>query len=174
MSVTAKNVIAGIGDFKIGDVGGDAPTSIGSTRGGVTITKAIEVFEKMVDQELLPVGMSKISEIYTVATEIAETDLERLKIAWDIPNDVETNANTKTLSWGTTSAITYKVLEFYGKSPEGYDRKFHCYKAFISEIGDTVLVKDDISVVPITFTLYPDTDKPSGKQIGYIEDTISE
>jgi hypothetical protein len=167
MSVTAVNVLVGIGDFKVDG------TSMGSTRGGVTITKETEVFEKMVDQELSPLGMNKIRETYRVSTEIAETDLDNLKTLWDIPNSVETSSPTRTLSWGTTSTISYLTLEFYGKSPEGLDRKFYCYRAFISEVGDSVLAKDDITVVPVTFTLYADTDKPTGKQIGYIEDTIA-
>jgi len=167
MSVNAANVIVGIGDFKIDTV------SMGSTRGGVTITKETEVFEKMVDQELSPLGMSKIRETYKVSTEIAESDLDNIKVLWDVPNSVEVDGSTRTLSWGTTATISYKVLEFYGKSPEGLDRKFYCYRAFISEVGDSVLAKDDITVVPVTFTLYADTDKPAGKQIGYIEDVTA-
>ena len=167
MAVNSANVLVGIGDFKIDS------TSMGSTRGGVSITKDVETFEKLVDQELSPVGMSKVRETYKVSTEIAETDLDNIKILWDVPNTVTTAGSTRTLSWGTTDTVTYKELEFYGKSPEGLDRKFLCYKAFISEIGDSVLAKDEITVVPITFTLYADTDKPDGKQIGYMEDTIS-
>ena len=167
MSVNAANVIVGIGDFKVDTV------SMGSTRGGVTITKETEVFEKMVDQELSPLGMSKIRETYKVSTEIAESDLDNIKVLWDVPNSVEVDGSTRTLSWGTTATISYKVLEFYGKSPEGLDRKFYCYRAFISEVGDSVLAKDDITVVPVTFTLYADTDMPTGKQIGYIEDTTA-
>lgn len=168
MSTTSKNVIVGIGDFKIDD------SSIGSTFGGVTITKEVEIFEKMIDQQLNPVGMNKVRETYRVSTEVAETDLANLKVLWDVPNSVESTATTETLSLGTETGVTYKTLEFYGKSPEGYDRKFYVYKAFITEIGDTVLAKDDITRVPITFTIYADTDKPTGSQLGYIEDTTSE
>ena len=167
MSVIAKNVIVGIGDFKIDSV------SVGSTRGGVTVTKEVEVYEKMIDQQLNPVGLSKVREVYRVSTEFAESDLDRIKLLWDIPNSVEDNVATKTLSWGTTSTVTYKALTFYGKSPEGLDREFHCYKTFISEVGDSVLAKDEMIVIPITFTVYADTDKPTGKQLGYITDTIT-
>ena len=167
-AVTAANVLVGIGDFKIDD------TSVGSTRGGVMITKTNEVFEKIIDQNLSPVGLSKVRESYTVKTEVAEATLANIKAIWDVPNSVEDGGATKTLSLGTTSSVTYKTLEFYGKSAEGYDRKFYCYKAFITEVGDMVLAKDDIAVVPVTFLVFPDTDKPTGKQIGYIEDTITE
>lgn len=168
MSVTADNVIVGIGDFKIDG------TSIGSTFGGVTITKEVEIFEKMVDQQLNPVGMNKVRETYRVSTEVAETALAQLKVLWDVPNSVEAGATTNTLSLGTETSVTYKTLEFYGKSPEGYDRKFYVYRAFITEVGDTVLAKDDITRVPITFTIYADTTKPTDSQLGYIEDTTSE
>ncbi len=168
MSVTAKNVIVGIGDFKIDG------SSVGSTFGGVTFTKDIEIFEKLIDQQLEPVGISKVRETYRVSTEIAETDLDRLKEIWDIPSSVEDAGATKTLSLGTTDTISYRTLEFYGKSPEGYDRKFYIYKAFMTEIGDAVLAKDNIYRVPVTFTCFADTTKPSTQRIGYIEDTISE
>jgi len=168
ISVTAKNVLVGIGDFKIDG------TSVGSTRGGVTITKTNEVFEKIIDQNLSPVGLSKVRESYTVKTEIAEATLANLKVVWDVSDAVGAAGPTQTLSLGTTSTVAYKALEFYGVSPEGLDRKFYCYKAFISEVGDTVLAKDNIAVLPVTFMLFPDTDMPTGKQIGYIEDELEE
>jgi len=168
MSVQAKNVLVGIGDFKIDG------TSVGSTRGGVTITKNSEVFEKIIDQNLSPVGLAKVRESYMVKTEIAEATLANIKLIWDVYDDVGEAGSTQTLSLGTTSSVDYKALEFYGVSPEGYDRKFYCYKAFISEVGDTVLAKDDIAVLPVTFMLFPDTDMPTGKQIGYIEDSLVE
>ena len=168
ISVTAKNVLVGIGDFKIDG------TSVGSTRGGVTITKTNEVFGKIIDQNLSPVGLAKVRESYTVKTEIAEATLANIKEIWDVYDSVGVAGDTQTLSLGTTSTVTYKILEFYGKSPEGYDRKFYCYKAFISEVGDTIIAKDDIAVLPVTFMLFPDTDMPTGKQIGYIEDEVTE
>ena len=167
MSVTASNVIVGIGDFEIDD------TSVGSTRGGVTITKNIEVFEKIVDQKLSPVGLAKVRETYSVKTEVAEATLANIKKIWDVPSAIEAGVGVNTLSLGIESDVTYKTLTFYGKSPSGYSRKFHCYKAFVSEVGDTVLVKDDLTVVPVTFTLFQDTDKPAESQIGYIEDSTS-
>lgn len=167
MGVTSENVLVGIGDFKVDS------ESMGSTFGGVTVTKEKEVFEKMVDQQLEPVGVSKVRETYRVSTEVAETDLANLKILWDIPNSIETDGDEKTLSWGTTDDVEYHELEFFGKSPEGNDRKFVVYKAHISEVGDTVLAKDDITRVPVTFTCYADTSKPAGKRIGYIQDNPS-
>lgn len=168
MSVNSDNIIVGIGDFKVDG------TSMGSTFGGVTITKEVEVFEKLIDQQLNPVGMNKVRETYRVSTEVAETALSQLKVLWDVPSSVEDGGSTSTLSLGTETSVNYKTLEFYGKSPEGYDRKFYIYKAFITEIGDTVLAKDDITRVPITFTVYADTGKPTGSQLGYIEDVTSE
>lgn len=131
------------------------------------------MFEKTVDQKLNPVGLAKVSENYTVATEVAEATLENIIEIWDIPNTVESNTGTETLSLGTSDSVTYKSLEFIGEAPEGYDRTFHIYKAYISEVGDMVLQKDDQTVVPVTFTVFADTSKPSGKQIGYIEDATS-
>lgn len=168
MAVTAKNVLVGIGDFLIDSV------SMGSTRGGVTVTKDIEIYEKIIDQELSPVGASKVRETYTISTNIAETDLAKLKVLWDIPSSVE-NAGTanETLSWGTTTTVDYKELQFKGKSPEGNDRTFTVYKALLSEVGDTVLAKDDIAVVPVTFTAFADTGKPVTQRIGQIVDDNS-
>lgn len=167
MGVTAANVLVGIGDFEIDS------TSVGSTRGGVTITKTIEIFEKIVDQAFSPVGLAKVSEAYRVSTEIAEATLQNMKTIWDVPNSVETAGSLRTLSLGIDEDVNYHSLTFYGKSPEGYNRKFHVYKAIIAEVGDTVLMKDDLTVYPVTFGVYPDTDKPAGKQLGYVEDTIS-
>jgi len=165
--VSASNIIVGIGDFSIDD------TSVGSTRGGVTITKNIEVFEKIVDQKLSPVGLAKVRETYSVKTEVAEATLANIKAIWDVPSSIEAGVGVNTLSLGIEPDVTYKTLTFYGKSPSGLSRKFQCYKAFVSEVGDTVLTKDDITVVPVTFTLFQDTTKPDESQIGYIEDSTS-
>jgi len=165
--VSASNIIVGIGDFSIDD------TSVGSTRGGVTITKNIEVFEKIVDQKLSPVGLAKVRETYSVKTEVAEATLANIKAIWDVPSSVEAGVGINTLSIGLEPDVTYKTLTFYGQAPSGLSRKFHCYKAFVSEVGDTVLTKDDITVVPVTFTLFQDTTKPDESQIGYIEDTTA-
>ena len=167
MSVNAANIIVGLGDFSIDD------TSVGSTRGGVTITKNIEVFEKIVDQKLSPVGLAKVRETYSVKTEVAEATLANIKAIWDVPSSVEAGVGINTLSIGLEPDVTYKTLTFYGQAPSGLSRKFHCYKAFVSEVGDTVLTKDDLTVVPVTFTLFQDTDKPDESQIGYIEDTTA-
>jgi len=167
MSVTATQVLVGIGDFKVDG------TSVGSTRGGVVIIKNVDIFEKEVDQAFTPVGQHKLREQYQVRTEIAEATLENLKIAWDIANNIETGASTRTLSLGINEDMVYHELEFHGEAPNGYDRKFVVYRAAIAEIGETRLAKDDITVIPVTFNIYPDTTKPAGKQLGYIVDTTA-
>ena len=164
----SQNVLVGLGKLEVDS------TSVGYTSGGVMLTKASDQMDKEVDQSYAPIGIHKIRESFQVATSLAEATLENLKIVWDQSLAIETTATTKTLHWGMNPDVVEHTLDFYGKSPEGYDRQFSVYKAVVFEVGDMAHQKDALTLIPVTFRILPDVTKDAGKEYGSVVDTISE
>jgi hypothetical protein len=165
---TQQNVIIGVGVLKVDGV------SVGYTSGGVNLVANSDRMDKEVDQSYAPVGIHKIRETYQVVTNIAEATLANLKIVWEQTETIVEETTTRTLSWGMNPEVVEHTLEFRGKSPEGYDRIFSVYKAVVWESGEVSHKKDALTVIPVTFRILPDTDKPAGKEYGYIQDLKTE
>ena len=160
----AGNVLIGVGVLKVDG------TSIGYTSGGVTLVMTSDKMDKEVDQSYAPIGIHKIRESFEIRTNLAEATLENLKLVWEQIQSVQTDVGTKTLPWGMNPNVQEHTLEFHGRSPDGYDRKFSVYKAVVWEVGEMVHQKDALTVIPITFRVLPDVDKGAGLEYGEIVD----
>ena len=160
----AGNVLIGVGVLKVDG------TSIGYTSGGVTLVMTSDKMDKEVDQSYAPIGIHKIRESFEIRTSLAEATLENLKLVWEQSQSVQTETGKKTLPWGMNPNVQEHTLEFNGKSPDGYDRKFSVYKAVVWEVGEMVHQKDALTVIPITFRVLPDVDKGAGLEYGEIVD----
>lgn len=167
------NVLVGVGKITVDG------TSLGFTSGGVTLTVTTDRVDKEVDQSFAPVGIIKVREQYNVVTNLAETTLENLKIVWEQTAAIVVDAGgggnpaTRSLKWGLNEDVIEHTLEFFGKSPEGFDRIFSVFKAVIFDVGDTAHVRDAITVIPATFRILPDTAKSAGEEYGTITDNTS-
>jgi hypothetical protein len=164
---TAKNVLVGVSTLKVDG------SSVGYTSGGVVLTAKAERVDKEVDQSYAPIGIMKVRESFGVQTNLAEATLENLKLVWEQTSSISTVVGPpakRTLKWGMNSSVIEHTLEFKGKSPDGLDRTFSVYKAVVMEVGDMAHQKDKITLIPVTFRVLPDVDKPSGEEYGTIED----
>jgi len=161
---TRSNVLHGISLVRLD--GAD----VGYTDGGVEVEKAVEIFEKMVDQELDAIDVVPTKYSMFVRTTMAEATLENLKIIWNEPEAIVTAGNTRTLYLGYQQTIPDHLLEFVGSSPEGYTRTYTLYRAKQITSSAHTLQKEDKVVFPVEFRCLPDWDRDIGKRYGKIVD----
>jgi len=160
----AANVLIGVGMLKVDGV------SVGYTSGGVSLVLTTDKIEKEVDQSYSPIGIHKVKETFEIKTNLAEATLENLKLIWEQTESVVVSSGKRTLSWGMNPDVIEHTLEFNGKSPEGFDRIFSVYKAVVWESGELKHMKNELTVVPVTFRVLPDITKAAGKEYGTIVD----
>lgn len=160
----AGNVIIGVSSLSIDG------TSVGYTSGGVSIIANMERTLKEVDQSYAPVGLHKIRESFEVRTSLAEATLENLKIAWEQSASVDVGVGTKTLSWGINSTPVEHTLIFVGAAPDDEQRTFTVYRAYVWESGEMPYKRDEVTIIPITFKVFPNTTYGAGKEYGYVVD----
>lgn len=163
----AGNVLIGVGILKVDGV------SVGYTSGGVTLAMTSDKMDKEVDQSYAPIGIHKVKESFEIRTSLAEATLENLKLVWEQSQNIQPGTGTKTLAWGINPNVQEHTLEFHGKSPDGYDRKFSVYKAVVWEVGEMEHQKDALTILPITFRVLPDVEKGAGLEYGEIVDTTA-
>lgn len=164
MAVTRSNVLVGMGTFAI------SGTDVGSTLGGVTIEKAVEYFEKKVDQVLDTIALTPISNKMSVKTNIAEGTLENLKLVWNESTTIASTAQGRTLTGGITTATTERTLSFNGKSPEGFNRTYTFHKVVAIGASAHAVKKDDVVQFPVEFRVLPDLTKSAGAEYFTIQD----
>ena len=112
-SKNKKNILVGAASLLVGATA-EAATDIGYTRDGVTLTKAGTFLEVTPDQVVNPVIIQKTGETYTITTNLLESTLDNLKLAWGEAGDVV----AKKLSLGIEATnLVEKVLLFYGLAP---------------------------------------------------------
>lgn len=166
----STNVLVGVSTLKVDTI------SVGYTSGGVTISLATDRTDKEVDQSFAAVGIMKVRESFSLQTNLAEASLDNLKLIWEQTGTIVTTPAgpgvepKRSLKWGQSPNIIEHVLEFKGKSPEGYSRTFNVLKAVVFEVGDMPHQKDAITTVPVTFRILPDVTKPAGEEYGEIID----
>lgn len=164
MAVTRSNVLVGMGTFSI------SGTDVGSTLGGVAIEKAVDYFEKKVDQVLDAIALTPITNKMTVKTNIAESTLENLKIVWNESTSISSTAGGRVLTGGITTAVTERALSFNGKSPEGFNRTYTFHKVVAVGASAHSIKKDDVVQFPVEFRVLPDLTKSAGAEYYTVQD----
>jgi len=161
-SKNKKNILVGAASLLVGATA-EAATDIGYTRDGVTLTKAGTFLEIIPDQVVNPVIIQKIGETYTITTNLLESTLDNLKLAWGEAGDVV--AGKLSLGIEATNLVE-KVLLFYGLAPKTTDtgdygeRKITFYKVVSMDYGAMVSNRASENVIPVTFrALYDETEK---------------
>lgn len=162
------NILIGAGTLTIDQVG------LGYTRGGVSfgVDVDIHVVEDL-DQVVGGVKARKVNEVYTISTELVELSIENIKTAWGIDSaiDLATQGHKK-LPFGGSFNVPEHKLTFYGEAPNGKKRTVTFHKVISVDYGEQSYVKDDESVIPVTFRALLDLSKEEGKQIGEFDDEV--
>ena len=164
MAVNRMNILVGVGTIAIDGI------ELGGTEGGVSVEKAVEVYEKEVDQLLDATDIVPTKWTLHVETQLAEATLANLKLAWNEKAAISEDANIRSMPVGLRQDFPEHVLVFKGKSPEGLDRTYTCHRAIQAESSSHALQKGDKVVFPVKFRCLPDMSRPLEEQYGLVED----
>jgi len=164
MAVNRMNILVGIGTVAVDGI------DIGGTEGGVTVEKAVEVYEKEVDQLLDATDIVPTKWTLHAETQLAEATLANLKLAWNEKAAITEDANKRSLPIGLRQDFPEHVLVFKGKSPEGKDRTYTVWRAIQAEASSHALQKGEKVVFPVKFRCLPDMARSLEEQYGLVED----
>jgi hypothetical protein len=169
MAYNKANILIGTATIFVDD------SVLGWTSGGITIEHAAEFFDVEVDQEPNPVKSFRTKEVFRIRTNLAESTLENLKIAWGISAsiDASTYAGYRQLGFGgSNQELTEHTLDIYGTAPgsPSRQRQFHFYRVVSVEYGPISIEKNKEQVISVTFLALADSSQTDGQQIGYIKD----
>ena len=152
-SKAKKNILVGAASLLVGE-SAILAADIGYTRDGVTLTKAGTFLEVTPDQVVNPVIIQKTGETYTITTNLMESTLDNIKLAWGESGDVSGDM----LSLGIEATnLTEKVLIFYGQSPKTTDtgtygeRKITFYSVVSMDYGAMASNRASENIIPVTF-----------------------
>ena len=156
-----KNILVGSASLLVGATAILA-ADIGYTRDGVTLTKAGTFLEVTPDQVVNPVIIQKTGETYTITTNLLESTLDNIKLAWGESGTV----TSSTLSLGIEATnLEEKVLIFYGQSPKTTavgtygERKITFYSVVSMDYGAMASNRASENIIPVTFRAMYDEDE---------------
>jgi len=169
-SKNKKNILVGSASLLVG-ASALLATDIGYTRDGVTLTKAGTFLEVTPDQVVNPVIIQKTGETYTITTNLMESTLDNIKLAWGEHGTVASSS----LSLGIeATSLEEKVLLFYGLAPKTTDagtygeRKITFYKVVSMDYGAMTSNRAAENIIPVTFRALYDDDEAC---VALIEDS---
>jgi len=156
---TVANLVSGAGTV---DISGD----LGYTRGGCTMNCDETIVWVDVDQEIGAVDGILTDEVYTMKTNLAESTLANLEYAWD----GTLVALVLSFGGGTLTELSNVSIAGVGQAAQPI-RTVVFLKSISIERAEFSFVKDDITLVPITFRAIVDTTKAVGYKIGTVTDS---
>lgn len=151
---------------------------IGYMQGEVTIEKNIDTNPVDVDQKRATLYFVPTKTTMTLACTMAEASLANLKIAWNESPaiaSVGSPLSTMTLAGGIVNALPIRTLEFTGTFIRPDETKvirvitIHKAQSF-GAVGEAMPVAG-LMLVPVTFTLLPDTAQSDEEEFYTIVDT---
>lgn len=168
MAVNTANIIIGpCTSFKTDN------TDVGGTDSGVQVQKASTMVDLKVDQITAVVKKGLTADKYTVKTQLAESILTNLQLAWDVTAAPVYNGGlgTTTLSLGVEKTVNEHTLTFVGPAPGGKTRTYTVHRAVAMISGSALdIAKDKQHVIPVEFEILPDLTQPAGSEFGTIVD----
>jgi len=159
----ATNIIVGAANLSVDG------NPVGYTKDGVTLEMSADIeIVKYVDDSIAgSMSAIKKDEKFFVSTNLSESTLANLKIAWGINTEIVGN----TLEFGGDNTVPEHILVFTGNAPGNLTtRTATFYKAISVEYGRTTYRKESEVLIPIKFRILLDKSKAAGKQLGKIED----
>lgn len=181
MAREVKNILVGAGTIKLSgqnDANGTPATALadmGYTIDGVELTLEPTIVDIIVDQLGDAAKLIEQSIKIMVKTTLAEATLANLAIAWGRPDAAYTaNGLGGTLKLGVneTGKPTERQLQFIGKSPEGFNRTYTCYRAISASSSGHSYKRGEATVYPVEFRILPDG-AHTGQEYGTIVDATS-
>jgi len=193
LTVNVDNIIVGSGDMFIASPGdawfgsfeGTARTTLltngshmGATMDGVNIQYEPDYTDIEVDQLKDAAIIYQNGYKVTVNTNVAESTLENLKVAWGLPDaalEVFGGKDRLNLPIPADDPIERKLAVF-GKSPAATAssikyRKYFCRRAISVETSSHALKRGEATMFPVSFRVLADPSY-SNAEYGYIEDEV--
>ena len=151
---------------------------IGYLRGEVSMEKNIDANPIMVDQVKADVFHVASKSGCTLAATLAQATLDNLKIVWNESAaiaSIGSPLSTQTLPGGIVNALPIREVIFTGTfvrpDETEVDRVITCFKCQNFGASSIAHPVSDMVLVPVTFTLIPDTTKATGQEFFTIVDT---
>lgn len=151
---------------------------VGFMQGEVTVEKTVDTNPVDVDQVRSTLYFVPTKTTITLACTIAEASLINLKMAWNESSTIASTGSplsTQTLPGGIVDELPIRTLEFTGTfirpDETKVTRVISVFKAQnFAAVGHAMPVAG-VALVPVTFTLLPDTTKADGEEFYTIVDT---
>lgn len=162
------NFTVGPSDIRVGAYGvtKENANEIGITQGGVgySYSREYKLFDDS-DQHFGAIAMAKTNEAMEVTFAMEENVLENIALAWDIPLANITEGENK-ITFGGDQLPQYKTIYIDGPAPAGGTASWTLWKAVAMSSAEMRDVKDDNTLIEVTFTVIQDTSKPAGQRFG--------
>lgn len=162
MVVTATNLIQGPAVVYRGVFGATEPiltatpttgwTDCGATKDGVELSIENEWSEMTVDQIIDVVGRRKTGRKVSIKTILAEATLANLASAAALPAPASSIITADNDLSGF--APSYDAIILDGIAPGGFRRRIILRKVLATDSVGTAYKKDDMTVVPVTWSLH--------------------
>jgi hypothetical protein len=167
MARQVKNILVGVGTIQLSgelDSNGVPASSLadmGYTIDGVEITMEPDIVDIVVDQLGDAAKLIEQSVKVMIKTTLAEATLANLAIAWGRPDAAYTA--------GTLGGELKLGVNPTGKSPEGLDRTYTCWRAVSVASSAHSYKRGEATVFPVEFRILPDGSR-TGEEYGVIVD----
>jgi len=202
--ISRDNIFGGSGRLVYADNGTAEPTDIsdildiatspyaletgwndfGGTEGGATLSRSYEMNEISVDQVAGVFDKEVTDWTMSVQTELAETTLENIQIAWVGSSAITTVTGVpsgypveRKLGLGAPTCLPERMIALIVDKKEDCaagESRVRAHVFWIAQIDGAEsaqpYVKGDKTVVPVTFNILPDPSKDEGEEFGIILD----
>jgi len=200
--ISRDNIFGGAGRLLYADSGTAVPTDIsdivnvgtspyaaqsgwndfGATEGGAAISRSYEKNEIMVDQLAGVFDEEVTSWSMSLSTELAETTLENLQIAWIGASSITTITTVpsgypdeRRLGFGAPTCLPERMIALIVDEAEDCaagEARVRAYIFWIAQVDGSesshAFVKGEKTVLPVTFRLLPDPSKDEGEEFGIV------
>ena len=164
VTVTKSQILQGAGDIKIDG------TAVGAYQGGVKTNYSQEHTFIESDHVMGHVDVERMGTTLQVSTELEESTLNNLAIAWGIDTgSISSDSSSKVLSLTPSTITTSVTLAFTGMSAEDRTkaRTYSFGKAVSVGQSGSSLQRGQKTVIPVTFEILLD-----GTNYGTVTDLI--
>ena len=144
---------------------------MGHAHGALEIEHQVETSNIEVNESLLPVRTIKTGETFSLTVPLAEVTLENLRDVWGVFAQItDEGTGRRRLTFGGDTAITEKPVMVILPAGSGKKWAVTFYRCAIVAPGTLSWNRDDQVDLPLHITILADTSRPTGDQVGRIEE----
>lgn len=148
-------------------------SSIGFTAGEAKWTHHIESVDHGANQSLGTIKSTKSKEGATLAFGMAELNRERLKIAYEAQQAIETDGDYRVLHVGDDQDMSEHAIIFYTRGEDDKLRKITFHKCVRDTDVEYNMSLENPTVIAMGYKLHMDLSKAEGKRLWEIRDDTS-